>query len=235
VLMDLSIAGDTGSTTAVELMRRDPKTGFIDLPADFVQPIKVGFIHNGNFIGFGHNPKMQPVITDDCGRYIPVVGGNSKGMPAGKENFPPGYDIDGFPLGYPGWGDSFTWGEGYMKWYGAASGWSDGYFRFDREANMLQFSSEVKIDEVLVKYRTTGFAADRPTYVYPQWHQAIKFGVLVSKFTNGISTNADAAQLARYEQAYAKAKTRAITATHGSTLAQMVDVKRQTSGGAPRY
>lgn len=236
VMLELGLVGDTGSSIITKMMERDPVTKVISLPEDFMQPVKIGFIWNGNFIGFGHNPKMQPPLYDNCGDMIPVRGGNSKGMPAGRENFPPGYgyDDDGFPSAYPYWGDGFAWGEGYMRWYGAASGWSDGYFRFDSDANVLQFSSEVVIDKVLVRYRSTGFVADAPTYVLPQWHEAIKYETLVKKFSFGISTNADREQLETFKRLAAKAKTNAIKATHGSTLAQMVDVMRQTGGGAPR-
>lgn len=233
VMQELAACGDTGSTVTDAILRRDPVTRVIYLPEDFVQPLKVGFIFNGNFIGFGHNPKMQPALPDSCGNPIPIVGGNSKGVPAGMENAPPGYDLAWLDAQIPYYG-GWAWGEAGMRWFGAAAGWSDGYYRFDAQSHVLQFSSEVRIDEVWVRYKTTGMSSDKPTLVYSQWANAILHGLLRDYWTFNQKDNKDRANYETHKHEFALAKAKAIALTHGSTLAEMVDVHRQTSGGAVR-
>jgi hypothetical protein len=102
---------------------------------------------------------------------------------------------------------------------------------------VIQFSSDFPVKvcpKVWVRYQSTGFDAEKPTYVLPQWHDAIKFGILKSWAMHNINTSADRVKYEEYKREYGSAITDAIKATHGSTLAQMVEVMRQTGGGAPR-
>lgn len=239
LMTQLGNMGDTGSTLGYVKIKRDPKTRLINLPKDFVKAYKVGFIHNGNLIGLGHNPKMAPLDVDDCGEIIPIEGGNSKGQPAGFEDAPPtagwNYGEDGFPLGYTGWAGGYGAGQWGVTFYGAAKGWSQsGYFRVDTDSWTIQFSSDTLLDEVWLKYQSNGFSDNSVTWVLEQWADVIKNGVMVRMTMHNQSTNADRGQYELYKREFAAAKTRAISATHGSTLAEVVDVFRQTSGGAPR-
>lgn len=232
-MADMGRRMDIGSNVKTVTLTRDSVTKRINLPADYIDYIKIGFRHNGNFIALGSNPRMAPLEMDGCGNYSPIEGGNSKGLPHqldGVEQYVA--DTDGIPFGIPVWGG---YGRVSMVSYGHAGGWSeDGYFRVNKETRTIDFSSDTRVDDVLVRYETTGFDTNGDNEILFHCQMALERYIMYAEKFYSASTPSEYNQANELQRKYNQALMEAIKKVHGSSNREVGDAWRQNKGGAPR-
>ncbi len=223
VLRDLSMTHrlNCGMNYKWEVIHKE--NGMLKLPEDFAGWFKVGFIHNGNFIGLGHNELMSPLTTDDCGNYLENIGGDSTGS-----------YIDPFsPLGRGGVPSFSGWGGMPVlnPMFKLGAGWSnDGYYRINRSTMTIDLSQYATVDSVLLFYYTSGMQSDGKNYVFPLIQNCIEAGIEYKEAEDNLrkdKTGADRAaeNLARLK--YGREVTKAKVAMHGSSYDDMIASYRQ--------
>lgn len=232
-MTDMGQRMDIGSNVRTVTLTPDPNTRRIDWPDDYLDYIKVGFRHNGNFIALGHNPKMAPLEQDDCGNYQPVSGGNSMGVPNVETD--ENTDIDGFPFGitllYPA-----GYGNGRVPPpFGFAGGWSEsGYFNMNKQTRTIDFSSDMNVDEIILRYETTGFRTDAENEILSACVIPLERYILYAEAFFDADTSAKLSKTKELHKIYIDALMNSMLKVHGSSNAEVGDVYRQTKGGVVR-
>jgi hypothetical protein len=206
----------------------DPETRRVDFPKDYVQYLTVGFSNNGNVMTFAYNPAMDISAINACGVHTPVNGGNVKGLPY-NENDPHAINFNDYRLHY--------WTGG--AWIGHGGGYvTEGDYQIDLENRQFVFSSNTKIDEIVLEYISDNYDPDGTNLV----HVAVIKPCMLYIESNYLKALAKGNMQSNYYSMHQVAHKRytfslieARRMLQSSTVKEVIQAFRRSAGGALKY
>jgi len=157
------------------------------LPADFVNYLGVGHIHNNDVVMLGYNPYMMRPCVDGCGNESLGEGGLPNGDlyqfgldGAGRGMFinPDGSNTND----YPDW-----W---WRQDYGQGGGWnSKGYYKVDKTAGWIDFNPAIRLTKIVLIYISNGFTPSVSNYLPEMMSLAMeeRLKEMYYKYSAGVS------------------------------------------------
>ena len=131
--------------------------GAVTIPPEFISYTKIGICKNGKVLILGLNNDICISRSESCGVALNTA------FDVTEERFPSGYYFS----------PHFR-GESYLpKLYGLSGGYSQSYYRVDRERGEIQFSSSVPNSTVILEYISSGVSLSGNTYIPRQAEEAL--------------------------------------------------------------
>jgi hypothetical protein len=187
----------------------------INLPADFIEWVRVGIPINGKFrVITKHDSILLPRLYDDTGA---TVGNTDADETEGAENciF---------------FSDHFRNGQFIGGLYGLPGGIDTNYFRVDYENRQMVFSGDATRSEVVLEYFSTGLKADGSSLIPRQCVAPIRNYILWQMVENDsrVAYAEKERKKREYEEAIAALRSFELTFTKDEYLRMIYSTARQS-------